>query len=60
MSEFIIHSVPGSPFGRSVLTALEEKGASCRLVPLGPGASKSPEHLARSSQPGVHINRGDH
>jgi glutathione S-transferase len=47
MSEFIVHSVPGSPFGRSVLTTLEEKGARYRLVPLAPGASKSPEHLAR-------------
>ena len=47
MSEFIVHSVPGSPFGRSVLAALEEKGARYRLAPLAPGASKSPEHLAR-------------
>ena len=47
MSEFIVHSVPGSPFGRSVLATLEEKGADYRLVPLTPGASKSPEHLAR-------------
>jgi len=47
MSEFIVHSVPGSPFGRSVLAALEEKGARYRLAPLTPGASKSPEHLAR-------------
>ncbi len=47
MSEFTVHSVPGSPFGRAVLATLEEKGASYRLVPLGPGASKSPEHLAR-------------
>jgi len=47
MSEFIVHSVPGSPFGRAVLAALEEKGAAYRLVPLPPGSSKSPEHLAR-------------
>ena len=47
MSEFIVHSVPGSPFGRAVLAALEEKGARYRLAPLTPGASKSPEHLAR-------------
>jgi len=47
MSEFIVHSVPGSPFGRSVLAALEEKGARYRLAPLTPGASKAPEHLAR-------------
>ncbi len=47
MAEFIVHSVPGSPFGRAVLAALEEKGARYRLLPLAPGGSKSPEHLAR-------------
>ena len=47
MSDFIVHSVPGSPFGRAVLAALEEKGARYRLAPLMPGAAKSPEHLAR-------------
>ena len=47
MSEFIVHSVPGSPFGRAVLAALEEKGARYRLAPLAPSAAKSPEHLAR-------------
>jgi glutathione S-transferase len=47
MSEFTVYSVPGSPFGRAVLAALEEKGASYRLAALGPGASKLPEHLAR-------------
>jgi glutathione S-transferase len=47
MPEFIIHSVPGSPFGRSVLTTLEEKGASYRLAPVAPGTLQSPEHLAR-------------
>jgi glutathione S-transferase len=47
MSEFTVHSVPGSPFGRAVLATLEEKGASYRLAPLAPGASKSPEHVAR-------------
>jgi len=47
MSEFIVHAIPGSPFGRAVLTALEEKGASWRLSPVAPGALRSPEHLAR-------------
>jgi glutathione S-transferase len=47
MSEFIVHSIPGSPFGRAVLTALEEKGASYRLSPVAPGSLRSPEHLAR-------------
>lgn len=47
MSEFVVHSVPGSPFGRSVLIALEEKGAPYRLAALAPGDSKGPAHLAR-------------
>jgi len=47
MSEFVVHSVPGSPFGRSVLATLEEKGAPYRLQPVIPGTLQSPEHLAR-------------
>jgi len=47
MSEFVVHSVPGSPFGRSVLITLEEKGASYRFAAMEPGQSKSPAHLAR-------------
>jgi len=43
MSEFTVHSHPGSPFGRSVMATLEEKGAPYRLARLTP---KSPEHLA--------------
>jgi glutathione S-transferase len=47
MPEFIVHSVPGSPFGRAVLATLEEKGASYRLSPVAPGTFHSPQHLAR-------------
>ena len=47
MSELTVHSIPGSPFGRAVLTTLEEKGASYRFAPLAPGGLRSPEHLAR-------------
>ena len=47
MSEFTVHSIPGSPFGRAVLATLEEKGAAYRLVPVALGSSRSPEHLAR-------------
>jgi glutathione S-transferase len=47
MSEFAVHSLPGSPFGRAVLATLEEKGASYRLSPVAPGTFRSPEHLAR-------------
>jgi len=47
MSEFAVHSIPGSPFGRAVLATLEEKGASYRLSPVAPGTFRSAEHLAR-------------
>jgi glutathione S-transferase len=47
MSDFVIHSVPGSPYGRAVCVALEEKGARYRLVPVVPGTLRAPEHLAR-------------
>ena len=44
---FLIHSVPGSPYGRSALAALEEKGAPYRLAPVVPGTLKGEAHLAR-------------
>jgi glutathione S-transferase len=47
MSEFVVYSIPGSPFGRAVLATLEEKDAPYRLSPVAPGTFRSPEHLAR-------------
>ena len=47
MSEFVIHSIPGSPYGRAVLVALQEKGAGYRFAPVLPGTLRSDEHLAR-------------
>jgi glutathione S-transferase len=47
MSDFVIHTIPGSPFGRTVLVALEEKRASYRVVPVALGRHRAPEHLAR-------------
>jgi glutathione S-transferase len=47
MSDFIIHSIPGSPFGRAVLVALEEKQGDYRLAAVAPGTLRSAEHLAR-------------
>lgn len=47
MSDIVIHSIPGSPFGRAVLIALEEKGARYRFAAVVPGTLRSPEHLAR-------------
>ena len=43
MSDYVVYSHPGSPFGRSVMATLQEKGAPYRLTRLAP---KSPEHLA--------------
>jgi glutathione S-transferase len=47
LSQFVVHSIPGSSFGRAVLATLEEKGASYRLSPVAPGTFRSPEHMAR-------------
>ena len=47
MSDITVYGIPGSPYVRIPLLACEEKGVSYRLVPLGLGESKSPEHLAR-------------
>jgi glutathione S-transferase len=46
MNEFVVHSIPGSPFGRAVFVALEEKSVPYRLVPVAPGSMRQPEHLA--------------
>jgi len=47
MSEFIVHSAPGSPYGRSVLATLEEKGAPYRFVSVAPGGAKTEPHISR-------------
>ncbi len=47
MPDFIVHTIPGSPFARAVLAALEEKGARWRLSPLAPGQTRQEPHLSR-------------
>jgi glutathione S-transferase len=47
MAEFIVHTIPGSPFARAVLATLEEKCVAYRIAPVAPGTMKSPQHLAR-------------
>jgi glutathione S-transferase len=47
MSELVVYSIPGSPFGRAVLIALEEKAAPYRLAPVAPATLRTPEHLSR-------------
>src|SRR5581483_7500450 len=46
MSNFVVHSIPGSPYGRAVLATLIEKNAAFRLVPVAPGSMKSQPHLS--------------
>ena len=46
MSNFIVHGIPGSPYGRAVLATLVEKNVAFRLVPVAPGSMKSEPHLS--------------
>src|SRR5262245_8236937 len=47
MSEFTVHTIPGSPFARAVFATLEEKGVPWRIAPLGPGMNRQEPHLSR-------------
>jgi glutathione S-transferase len=47
MSDIIVYSVPGSPYGRAVLATLEEKRASYRLSPVAPGTLRNEPHVSR-------------
>ena len=47
MSDFVVYSIPGSPYGRSLLATLEEKGAAYRLSPVAPGTFQSEPHISR-------------
>lgn len=44
MSNFVVHSIPGSPFGRATLATLIEKSATFRFVPVDPRTMKSEPH----------------
>lgn len=46
MSEFVVHSVPGSPYGRAVLATFHEKDAGYRFAPVSGGARNEP-HISR-------------
>jgi glutathione S-transferase len=48
MQEIIVHTVPGSPFARAVMTTLEEKHAPYRIAPLSPPQLREAPHLARN------------
>ncbi len=47
MSPFVVHTIVGSPYGRSVIATLIEKGAAWRLEPVRPGLHRQPPHLQR-------------
>lgn len=46
-SDFIVHSVPGSPYGRAVFATLEEKGARYRFAPVDGQNRHSEPHILR-------------
>src|SRR3984957_12086258 len=46
MNEFVIHSVPGSPYGRAGMIALGEKGSPYRVTPVRRGTPRSPARLS--------------
>ena len=47
MSEMIVHGIPGSPYVRGALLALEEKGADYRLAAMAFGTTKQEPHISR-------------
>jgi glutathione S-transferase len=47
MSDFIVYSIPGSPYGRAVLTTLIEKRANWRLSPVVAGTFRDEPHISR-------------
>ena len=46
MSSLVVHSIPGSPFGRAVLATLIEKDATFRFAPVDPRSMKSQPYLS--------------
>jgi glutathione S-transferase len=46
-SRMIVHGIPGSPYVRAALLALEEKGAEYELAAMAPGTLKQQPHLSR-------------
>jgi glutathione S-transferase len=47
MSRMIVHGIPGSPYVRAALLALEEKGAEYELAAMQFGTLKQQPHLSR-------------
>jgi glutathione S-transferase len=47
MTEFVVHGIPGSPYVRTPLLVLEEKGLPWRLAAIGMGGNRTPDYKAR-------------
>ena len=47
MTDFVIHGIPGSPYVRTPLLVLEEKGLPWRLAAIAMGENRSPDYKAR-------------
>ncbi len=47
MTEFVVHTVPGSPFARAVLATLIEKNAPHKVARIALGGLKTEPHLSR-------------
>jgi glutathione S-transferase len=46
VTDFVIHGIPGSPYVRTPLLALEEKGLAWRLAAVPMGGNRAPEYRA--------------
>ena len=46
MSDFVIHGIPGSPYVRTALLVLEEKGLSWRLAAVPMGGNRTEAYRA--------------
>jgi glutathione S-transferase len=60
MSEFVVYSIPGSPFGRAVLATLEEKRVSYRFCAVAPGSLRNEPHISRHPFGRVPVLEHDH
>ena len=47
MDDFIIWTIPGSPFARAVMATLHEKDLSWRVRPISPGGLRAEPHILR-------------
>jgi len=47
MGQIVVHTIPGSPFARSVFATLEEKGIDYSLARITPGTLKQEPHIRR-------------